>query len=79
MSAFNRIGSVWAGASYPLLTEMLREEWGFQGAVITDWGNGKWMNQGQMLRAGNDFYLGMQFEIGSFSVNQQQQILTPTT
>ena len=61
MSAFNRIGSVWVGASYPLLTEMLREEWGFQGAVITDWGNGQWMNQGQMLRAGNDFYLGMQF------------------
>lgn len=61
MSAFNRIGTTWAGASYALLTEVLRGEWGFQGAVITDWGNGGWMNQGQMLRAGNDFYLGMKF------------------
>src|SRR5699024_10992919 len=33
MSSFNRIGTTWAGGSYSLLTEVLREEWGFNGFV----------------------------------------------
>ena len=36
MSSFNRIGAVPAAESYPLLTGVLRNEWGFQGMVITD-------------------------------------------
>ena len=31
MSSFNRIGTVWAGGDYRLLTELLRDEWGFRG------------------------------------------------
>lgn len=37
MSSFNRIGTVWTGGSYELLTEVLRDEWGFEGMVITDY------------------------------------------
>ncbi len=37
MGSMNRIGAVWSGASYALCTEVLRNEWGFRGAVITDW------------------------------------------
>lgn len=36
MVAKNRIGCVWTGANKPLLTDTLRNEWGFSGAVITD-------------------------------------------
>ena len=36
MSSFNSIGTQWAGANKSLLTEVLRNEWGFHGAVITD-------------------------------------------
>ena len=36
MPSINRIGAAWAGASHALLTDLLREEWGFQGMVITD-------------------------------------------
>lgn len=36
MSSFNSIGTTWAGANEALLTTVLREEWGFHGAVITD-------------------------------------------
>ena len=36
MSSFNRIGAVPAAESYALLTTVLRDEWGFEGAVITD-------------------------------------------
>ena len=37
MSSFNRIGTRRAGGDYRLLTEVLRNEWGFRGAVITDY------------------------------------------
>lgn len=37
MSAFNRVGAQWAGSNKELLTDVLREEWGFQGMVISDY------------------------------------------
>ena len=37
MSSFNRIGGTWAGGSTALMTNILREEWGFQGFAITDY------------------------------------------
>lgn len=36
MTSFNRIGAVWAGADYNLMTNILRKEWGMKGAAITD-------------------------------------------
>jgi len=38
MSSFNYIGTTWSGANYNLLTEVLRNEWGFRGAVVSDAG-----------------------------------------
>ena len=37
MSSFGRIGAVWSGANNSLLNSILRNEWGFRGAVITDY------------------------------------------
>ena len=36
MSSYNRIGLMESAASYPLLTNVLREEWGFKGQVFSD-------------------------------------------
>jgi len=36
MASMNRIGATWAGAHKGLMTEVLRNEWGFRGTVITD-------------------------------------------
>ena len=60
MSAFNDVGSVWSGANYALLTEILRNEWGFNGTVLTDWtasSNRGSMSVKQGIRAGNDLWL----------------------
>lgn len=37
MSAFNRLGTVWCGASSALLNDLLRTEWGFEGFVVSDY------------------------------------------
>lgn len=36
MSSFTRIGSTWCGGSYAVNTEILRNEWGFEGSAVTD-------------------------------------------
>ena len=36
MSSYNRLGLMETAASYPLLTEVVRGEWGFKGAVLSD-------------------------------------------
>jgi beta-glucosidase len=38
MSAYNRVNEVYANENCHLLREILLEEWGFEGMVITDWG-----------------------------------------
>lgn len=60
MSSFNRIGGVWAGGDYRLLTDILRNEWGFRGTVISDFTSGDYMNARQMAYAGGDLNLNNQ-------------------
>ncbi|WP_232527828.1 glycoside hydrolase family 3 protein [Microbacterium suaedae] len=57
MSSFNRIGATWAGGSEPLMTGVLREEWGFEGFVITDFNLYGFMYPGQGIAAGSDLQL----------------------
>ncbi len=58
MSSYNRIGAVWAGGSKALLTDVLRGEWGFHGAVITDYcDHHAFMNGDQALRAGTSLWM----------------------
>ena len=58
MSSFNRIGTRWTGGDYRLLTEILRDEWGFKGTVISDYNeNSAYMNSKQMIYAGGDLNL----------------------
>ncbi len=58
MSSFNRIGARWTGGDYRLLTEILREEWGFNGYVICDFNTiPQYMIPRQMFYAGGSLDL----------------------
>lgn len=57
MSSYNRVGAIWAGGRYGLMTLTLRGEWGFEGMVVTDYFSTGTQNMRQMLRAGNDLAL----------------------
>ena len=41
MTSYNKINGVWGHYNYDLCTTVLREEWGYEGSVMTDW----WMRQ----------------------------------
>lgn len=58
MSSFNRIGTRWTGGDWRLLTQILRNEWGFKGMVICDFNTvPQYMNSRQMAYAGGDVNL----------------------
>ena len=58
MSAFNYIGPEYAGANSALLTNVLRDEWGFRGMVLTDYFAGYgYQNADQITRNGGDLML----------------------
>ena len=66
MTSFNRIGVVWSGAHYGLMTGILRDEWGMEGAAITDMSmNAKWMDYRMGLLAGQDIWCGQKGSMGT--------------
>lgn len=65
MSTYGGLNGLWTAGNYDLLTTILRDEWGFDGIVMTDWWarineEGKKARKGNtipMVRAQNDLYM----------------------
>jgi beta-glucosidase len=77
MAAMNRIGTRWVGAHSGLMTETLRNEWGFQGMVITDQASFSVFGYEDMrmgLEAGTDLWLNSDAALWKLSAAE----MTPT-
>lgn len=58
MSSFNRINGIFAGENKDLCTQILRNEWGYEGYVVTDWGDMDIVLDGaNAVAAGNDIVM----------------------
>lgn len=51
MSSYNKVNGVYASENEKLLQEILMDEWGFDGFVVTDWGGSN--NHVESVRSGN--------------------------
>lgn len=59
MTSMTFVGPKFTGASYELLTTVLRDEWGFEGFVITDFTSGNNKSKDCGYKIGNDLWMGM--------------------
>ena len=60
MTSYNLINGIHAANSYDLCTDVARNEWGFDGAIMTDWTtteNGADCTASGCMRAGNDLVM----------------------
>ena len=72
MTSMNYIGDVYAGANEALITEVLRNEWGFKGVTLTDMDQGgENRSSDAALRAGQDGWLPM---AGTYSTDSDADI-----
>lgn len=59
MSSYNKVNGKYVNNSYRLLTQVLRNEWGFDGLVMTDWfaTGRKYGNPAHAIASGNDLIM----------------------
>jgi beta-glucosidase len=69
MSAYNKVNGYWCSENDFLLNKVLKKEWGFKGAVISDWGGVH-----QTIEAANN---GLDIEMGSSGPYDQWYFANP--
>lgn len=78
MASFNKIGPMWAGANRELIDGVLRDEFGFKGAVVTDYdaGTDRNMNLRAGIRAGLNIQLNPQYgQAGTYGTIDKNNVL----
>ena len=86
MTTYGSINGYYTSSSYDLVTKILREEWGFEGIVMTDWwakggkaASGDSSDMASIVRAQNDLYMVTQSAIDNTNKDNLEKALADGT
>ncbi|MBO5618180.1 glycoside hydrolase family 3 protein [Pseudobutyrivibrio sp.] len=86
MTTYGSINGYYTSSSYDLVTKILREEWGFEGIVMTDWWakggkatSGDSSDMASIVRAQNDLYMVTQSAIDNTNKDNLEKALLDGT
>lgn len=86
MTTYGSINGYYTSSSYDLVTKILREEWGFEGIVMTDWwakggkaALGDSSDMASIVRAQNDLYMVTQSAIDNTNKDNLEKALLDGT
>ena len=86
MTTYGSINGYYTSSSYDLVTKILREEWGFEGIVMTDWwakggkaASGDSSDMASIVRAQNDLYMVTQSAIDNTNKDNLEKALLDGT
>ncbi|MBP5198534.1 MAG: glycoside hydrolase family 3 protein [Lachnospiraceae bacterium] len=84
MTSYNPINGYWSASNYDMTTTILREEWGYDGLVMTDWwatmngaidrGEDSVKHTADMIRSQNDVYMVVSNNGAELNVNGDDTI-----
>ena len=86
MTTYGSINGYYTSSSYDLVTKILREEWGFEGIVMTDWwakggkaDSGDSSDMASIVRAQNDLYMVTQSAIDNTNKDNLEKAILDGT
>ena len=86
MTTYGSINGYYTSSNYDLVTKILREEWGFEGIVMTDWwakggkaDSGDSSDMASIVRAQNDLYMVTQSAIDNTNKDNLEKALLDGT